>query len=62
LLRPGGLIAVTIQPRSHGSTRETTEAIGREIVMNLERTGFSHTRLEIREAKSAAIACALGIR
>jgi SAM-dependent methyltransferase len=62
LLKPGGLIAVTIQPRSRGSTNETTEAIGRELVMNLAHAGFSKVRLEIKPAQPAPIACALGIR
>jgi len=62
LLRPGGLIAVTLQPRSRGSTNETTDAIGRELVMNLEHAGFTKVRLEIKPANPAPIACVLGIR
>jgi SAM-dependent methyltransferase len=62
LLRPGGLIAVTIQPRSRSSTDETTERIGKEVAMNLERAGFSQIRLEIRQAKPVSIACAVGIK
>lgn len=62
LLRPGGLIAVTLQPRSRGSTNETTDAIGKELVMNLEKAGFKKVRLEMKPANPAPIACALGIR
>jgi SAM-dependent methyltransferase len=62
LLKPGGLIAVTLQPRSRGSTSETSEAIGKEIVTNLKRAGFKQTRLEIHQAKPVSIACAIGIR
>ncbi len=62
LLRPGGLIAVTLQPRSRSATDTTTKEIGKEIAMNLERAGFSQVRLEIRQAKPVSVACALGIR
>jgi SAM-dependent methyltransferase len=62
LLKPGGLIAVTLQPRSRSATDATTEEIGKEIAMNLERAGFSQVRLEIRQAKPVSVACALGIK
>jgi ubiquinone/menaquinone biosynthesis C-methylase UbiE len=62
LLRPGGLIVVTLQPRSRGSTNETTDTIGRELVINLEHAGFKNVRLEIKPANPAPIACVLGIR
>jgi ubiquinone/menaquinone biosynthesis C-methylase UbiE len=61
LLRPGGLIAVTLQPRSRSATNATTEEIGKEIAMNLERAGFSQVRLEIRQTKPVSVACALGV-
>ena len=62
LLRPGGTIAVTLQPRSHNATDETTRTIGREVVANLVRAGFSDCRLEIRHTTPVAVACALGRR
>jgi SAM-dependent methyltransferase len=62
LLRPGGLLAVTIQPRSRRATPETTKVIGEELVMKLERAGFSPCRLEIKAAQPVAVACALGLK
>ena len=62
LLRPGGLIAITLQPRSRGSTSDTTDTIGKELVTYLEHAGFKKVRLEFKQAKPAPIACALGIR
>jgi len=62
LLRPGGLIAVTLQPRSRSATDATTKEIGKEIAMDLERAGFSQVRLEIRQTKPISVACALGIK
>jgi len=60
LLRPGGVVAVTIQPRSRNSTDETTKVIGEELVAKLERAGFSTCRLELRRIGNDAVACALG--
>jgi ubiquinone/menaquinone biosynthesis C-methylase UbiE len=62
LLRPGGLIAVTLQPRSRSATDATTKEIGKEVAMNLERAGFSQVTLEIRQTKPVSVLCALGIR
>ena len=62
LLKPGGLIAVTLQPRSRSATDATTKEIGKEIAMNLELAGFSQVKLEIRQTKPLSVACALGIK
>jgi len=62
LLRPGGLIAVTIQPRSRSATDATTREIGEEVTMNLKRAGFSQCKLEIRQIKPVSVACAIGIK
>jgi ubiquinone/menaquinone biosynthesis C-methylase UbiE len=61
LLKPGGRIAITIQPRSRVSSDETTERIGKEIAEQLERVGFSSVQLEIRKMKPVAVACVLGV-
>jgi SAM-dependent methyltransferase len=61
-LRPGGTLAVTLQPRSRDATDETTKVIGRELVANLERIGLSRCRLEIKRAHPVSIACALGTK
>ena len=62
LLRPGGRIAVTIQPRSRSATAATTKEIGEEVLMNLTRAGFSQCQLEIRPLKPVSVACAIGIK
>jgi ubiquinone/menaquinone biosynthesis C-methylase UbiE len=62
LLKPGGIIAVTLQPRSRSATDTTAKEIGKELVKNLERAGFSQVRLQIRETKPVSVACALGVR
>jgi ubiquinone/menaquinone biosynthesis C-methylase UbiE len=59
LLRPGGLIAVTIQPRSRAATDASTKIIGDEIAANLQRAGFTPCKVEIRKTASVAVACVL---
>ena len=61
-LKPGGLIAITLQPRSRGSSAQTTEAIGKELLANLEQAGFNNLRLVFKQANPAPIACAMGRR
>jgi SAM-dependent methyltransferase len=61
LLRPGGRVAVTLQPRSHNATDETARIIGEELVATLERAGFSECRLHVRPFKPVAVACVLGV-
>jgi trans-aconitate methyltransferase len=62
LMNPGGVIAVTLQPRSRGATDDTTIVIGKEVAANLIAAGFSQCRLEIRHTNPVAIACAIGIK
>jgi SAM-dependent methyltransferase len=59
LLRPGGLMAVTLQPRTHAATDETTAILGQEIAGKLERAGFSRCHLNIKKANPVAVACVL---
>jgi SAM-dependent methyltransferase len=59
-LRPGGLIAVAVQPRSRGATDATAGLIGEELVANLARAGFSNCRLELMKTTGVPAACALG--
>ena len=60
LLGPGGLIAVTYQPRGPGATDETSAAKGREIAVALIRARFTEVRLETMRLKPAVV-CALGV-
>jgi len=60
LLRPGGMIAVMLQPRSRSATDDTTKEAGNEIARNLEIAGYSDVRLEIRKAKPISVACMIG--
>jgi SAM-dependent methyltransferase len=62
LTRAGGMIAVTIQPRSRGANDTTTRIVGEEIVTNLESAGFSRCRLQICHTRPVATACAVGFK
>ncbi len=62
MLKPGGMIAVTLQPRSRSATDATAEECGRDVMMHLEKAGFSGVTLEMRSMKPVAVACARGIR
>jgi len=62
ILRPGGLMAVTLQPRSRSATDATAKELGKEMGLNLERAGFSQVRLEMKPIKPVSVVCALGNR
>jgi len=61
LLKPGGCIAITIQPRSRISSDETTERIGKEIAEKLVHVGFTSVQCEIKKMKPVAVACVRGV-
>lgn len=59
LLRPGGVMAVTLQARTRSTTDETTAILGKEIAAKLNEAGFSHCDLRIKKATPTAMACVL---
>ena len=59
-LKPGGVIAVTLQPRSRRATEATSTVLAEELIQNLERAGFSDCRVVTRPARPAPVVCALG--
>jgi SAM-dependent methyltransferase len=59
-LRPGGVMAVTLQPRMRTATDATTAALGGELVAKLERAGFSRCDLKMKKFGAVAAACVLG--
>jgi ubiquinone/menaquinone biosynthesis C-methylase UbiE len=60
MLKPGGILALTIQPRSRNATSENARTIGQELVTKLQLAGFAETRLELRHIKPMDVACAIG--
>jgi hypothetical protein len=62
VLRPGGVVAVAIQPRSPGATASTTRAWGWRIEGLFRGAGFVALRVETRESRPVPTVCVLGTR
>ena len=60
LMKPGGTIALTLQPRSRGATADDTQAAAKCMAAWLEAAGFGEVRTEILEMAPVPAACALG--
>jgi SAM-dependent methyltransferase len=61
-LRPGGRLALTVQPRSRGATDADARRIGETLAQQLSEAGFRNVRLELRAMRPVAAVCALGER
>ena len=61
-LRPGGRIALTIQPRARGATDADARRIGEALVQQVRAAGYREVRLELRPMQPVAAACVLGLR
>jgi ubiquinone/menaquinone biosynthesis C-methylase UbiE len=59
VLKPGGLVAITEQPRGH-ATDEQVRALAEARAAQLTAAGFEQVRLESRPMRPAASICALG--
>jgi len=59
LMAPGGLLAVTLQPRDRGATDDMAREKGQALVQAAEQAGFAPVRLEMRSMKPVAAACVL---
>lgn len=62
VLKPGGLVAIAVQPRDRGATEETARAVGKQLVEHLIAAGFQQIHLETKLLKPVSVVCALGIK
>jgi len=62
VLRPGGLVAVAVQPRSKGAREGIARETGRALIENLRSAGFKEVRLEAKRMKPVSTVCALGVK
>jgi SAM-dependent methyltransferase len=62
VLRPGGLIAIAVQPRSKGAMERTARETARSLSENLRDAGFSDVRLQSKKMKPVSTVCALGVK
>lgn len=60
VMKPGGVIAITLQPRNRGATADDTRAAGERIAAALRAAGFTVVRTEILEMAPVSAACVLG--
>ena len=60
LMRPGGRIAITHQPRGPGATDATAAARGEKMAAALVQAGFSEVRIQTMSLKPAAV-CVIGM-
>jgi len=62
VLKPGGQVALAIQPRNKGATEATVFKTGEKLVEALSATGFSPVRLERKLLRPVSVVCALAIK
>ena len=60
VMKPGGAIALTLQPRRRGATADDTRAAAARIADALRAAGFGGVRTEILEMAPVPAACVLG--
>ncbi len=62
VLKPGGQVALAIQPRNKGATEATVLETGERLVEALSAAGFSPVRLERKLLQPVSVVCALAIK
>ncbi len=59
-LRPGGVLAITIQPRQKGATNSDTVAAGHELIAQFEVVGLENRSVELIDLEPVAAVCVRG--
>jgi ubiquinone/menaquinone biosynthesis C-methylase UbiE len=62
VLKPGGRVALAVQPRNKGATDETARQVGFGLAKALTAAGFADVYCEFREMRPVATAGVLGRR
>jgi len=62
VLKPGGWVALAVQPRSKNATDETTRQAGIGLSKSLAAAGFEEIHSEFHEMKPVPTVCVLGRR
>jgi ubiquinone/menaquinone biosynthesis C-methylase UbiE len=60
VLKPGGRIALAVQPRSKGATEDHAHQAGRGLADAMKKAGFSDVYCESRPMKPVSTVCAIG--
>jgi ubiquinone/menaquinone biosynthesis C-methylase UbiE len=59
VVRPGGLVAIAVQPRNQGATDATAKETGEEIVRAMRSVGLRDVTLLLKPMSPVATACAI---
>jgi ubiquinone/menaquinone biosynthesis C-methylase UbiE len=62
VLKPGGAIALAIQPRNPQATEVTSQETGKFLVNLLTAGGFERVRLETKLMQPVSVVCAMGMK
>jgi ubiquinone/menaquinone biosynthesis C-methylase UbiE len=62
VLKPGGRVALAVQPRNKGATEATVDEIGEKLLAALTVAGFFPVRLKRKLLRPVSVVCALAIR
>jgi SAM-dependent methyltransferase len=62
VLRPGGLLALALQPRGKGATEDDSCLAAEQLQRLLQERGFLETRVESKQLKPVTVVCALGLK
>lgn len=62
VLRPGGRVVISIQPRSKGATADTTVEWGRRIVQAMIANGFTAVRTESHAMRPVPAVAVIGLK
>jgi ubiquinone/menaquinone biosynthesis C-methylase UbiE len=57
VMKPGGIVAIAVQPRNAGATEVTAHETGQQIATALAAAGFSDLRLAFKQMKPVSTAC-----
>ncbi len=60
VMKPGGAIALTLQPRRRGATADDTRAAAERMEASLRGAGFTEVRAELLEMAPVPAACVIG--
>jgi hypothetical protein len=59
-MKPGGTVAMVVQPRTKGASNTDTLAVGDRIATSMRSAGFREVRVEVIEIAPVNTACAIG--
>ena len=62
IIKPNGLIALTVLPYMKESTDETSKKWGNDISHYLKQAGFSNIQIEYKKMKPVAAVCVIGMK